>query len=68
MLRVPAPTLREMSKNPDLNRMLMSKMTERMVRMNMVDLPKRISYDQGILRELRSESPEQLEQVELQVG
>ncbi|HLE15763.1 MAG TPA: MFS transporter [Anaerolineales bacterium] len=68
MLRVSASTLGEMSKNPDLNRILISKMTERMVRMNMIDLPKLISYDQRVLRELRTEAPEQFEQVELQVA
>jgi hypothetical protein len=36
-------------------------MAERMMRMNMIDLPKRISYDQGVLR-LRAEAPEQSSQ------
>jgi len=43
LLRVPATTLREMSKNPDLNRIFMSKMAERMLRMNMIELPKMMS-------------------------
>jgi DHA3 family macrolide efflux protein-like MFS transporter len=58
LLKVPAATLREMSASPDLNRLFMSKVTERMMRMNMVDLPKMISYDQDVLRELRSDAPE----------
>jgi len=59
MLRVPASTLRTMSKNVELNRLFMTKLTECMVRMNMIDLPKLVSYDQDVLRELRAESPEQ---------
>lgn len=38
----------------------MTKMTERMIRMNMIELPKMLTLDQGILRELRTESPEAL--------
>jgi CRP-like cAMP-binding protein len=40
LLRVPATTLREMSKNPELNRIFTTKMTERMLRMNMIELPR----------------------------
>ena len=58
LLRVPATTLREMSKNLELNRIFMSKMTERMLRMNMIELPKMMSNDQQVLRELRTAEPE----------
>ena len=60
LIRVPASTLREMSSMPDLNRIFMTKMTERMIRMNMIELPKMLTLDQGVLRELRTESPETL--------
>lgn len=36
-------------------------MTERMIRMDMIELPKMLPLDQGILRELRTESPESFE-------
>lgn len=54
LLRVPASTLREMSSQPELNRIFMSKMTERMVRMKMIELPKMMTLDQTTLRELRT--------------
>ncbi len=54
LLRVPAATLRLMSRNADLNRLLMSKMTERMIRMDMIELPKMLAYDQKMLRDLRT--------------
>ena len=54
LLRVPAATLRLMSRNADLNRLLMSKMTERMIRMDMIELPKMLAYDQKVLRDLRT--------------
>lgn len=57
LLRVPASTLRELSGHPDLNRIFMSKMTERMVRMKMIELPKLMSLDQQMLRELRTPEP-----------
>lgn len=56
LLKVPAATLREMSAHPELNRLFLSKLTERMMRMNMIDLPKMVSYDQDVLRELRGEA------------
>jgi MFS family permease len=57
LLRIPAPTLRELSSQPALNRVFMTKMTERMMRMNMIEMPKMMSLDQNVLRELRTESP-----------
>jgi CRP-like cAMP-binding protein/predicted MFS family arabinose efflux permease len=58
LLRVPAAALREITKNQELNRLLISKMTERMIRMDMIDLPKKIQYNQQVLRELRTAEPE----------
>jgi MFS family permease len=58
VLQVPAKVLREMMANPQLNRLFLSKMTERMVRMNTLDLPRYGSNDQVALRELRTPAPE----------
>lgn len=58
LLRVTATSLREMHKIPALNRIFLSKMTERMVRLEMIELPKRLAYDQSVLRELRTVEPE----------
>lgn len=55
LIRVPASTLREMSSVPELNRIFMSKMTERMIRMNMIEMPKMLTLDQTVLRDLRTE-------------
>lgn len=58
LLRVTAETLRELSSVPELNRVFMTKMTERMVRMDMIEMPKMLTLDQTMLRELRTEVPE----------
>ena len=58
LLRVPATTLREMSGYSEINRLLMSKMTERMLRMEMIEMPKRNVLDQQVLRDLRTAEPE----------
>lgn len=58
MLEVPAKVLRDMMANPQLNRLFLSKMTEQMVRMNMLDLPRYGGNDQAALRELRTPIPE----------
>ncbi|GAB4579312.1 MAG: hypothetical protein Fur0022_20500 [Anaerolineales bacterium] len=57
LLRIPATTLRELSSQPELNRVFMTKMTERMIRMNMIEMPKMMALDQNVLRELRTETP-----------
>ena len=54
LLQVPAPALRQMMSDPRLHRLFLSKMTERMVRMNMLDLPRFAGLDQQTLRELRT--------------
>ncbi|HMO58788.1 MAG TPA: MFS transporter [Roseiflexaceae bacterium] len=53
ILQIPSTTLRQMMAKPELNRLFLSKMTERMVRMNMLDLPRFAGLDQQSLRELR---------------
>ncbi len=58
LLQVPAPALREMASRPSLNRLFLSKMTERMVRMKMLDLPRASGLNQETLRELRTPEPE----------
>lgn len=54
LIRVTAATLREMAADPQMNRILMTRMTERMIRMNMIDLGHQGHFDQQILRELRT--------------
>ncbi len=57
LIQVPAEVLREMSSLPEWNRVFMSKMTERMIRMNMIEMPKMLTLDQSVMRDLRTESP-----------
>ena len=57
-LRVPATTLRQMSGHPELNRVFLSKVTERMLRMEMIDSPKINVLDQQVLRVQRTAEPE----------
>lgn len=57
ILQVPAATLREMMAAPELHRLFFSKMTERMIRMNMLDMSRFAGLDQQSLRELRTAEP-----------
>ena len=57
VLQVPAVTLRHVISDPQLNRLFLSKLTERMVRLNMIDLPRFAGLDQQSLRELRMPDP-----------
>ncbi|HET8707180.1 MAG TPA: cyclic nucleotide-binding domain-containing protein, partial [Pseudomonadales bacterium] len=54
LVRVPAPTLREMASDPQLNRIFVTRMTERMIRMNMIDVARLGHFDQKVLHELRT--------------
>jgi CRP-like cAMP-binding protein len=54
LLQVPAPALRRLTSDPQLNRLFLSRMTERMARMGMVELPRFAGLDQASLRELRT--------------
>lgn len=56
LLQMPAVVLRHMSADPVLNRLFMTKLTERMMRMNMLDLPRTFGNDQLMLRDLRTDS------------
>jgi CRP-like cAMP-binding protein/predicted MFS family arabinose efflux permease len=58
LLSVSAPALRQMSSHPELNRVFLSKMTERLLRMGMVEMPKMNILDQQVLRDLRTAEPE----------
>jgi CRP-like cAMP-binding protein/sugar phosphate permease len=58
LLKLPAAALRRIMSDVQINRLFLSKMTERMVRMNMIDMPRYASLDQQSLRELRTPQPE----------
>ena len=57
VLQVPAATLRQLMSDTRLNRLFLSKMTARMLRMNMIDVPRLAGLDQQALRELRTLDP-----------
>lgn len=57
ILKVPATTLRTLMKDPLIAALLMTTMTERMVRLNMIDLPRFATFDQEALRALRTPEP-----------
>ncbi len=54
LLKVPAHTIRQLMSYPAFNRLVLSKMTERMVRMNMIDMPRYAGLSQEALKELRT--------------
>ncbi len=58
LLQVPAVTLREMSRHPELNRLFLSKLTERMLRMDLIETPKLNVLDPQVLRDLRTAESE----------
>jgi CRP-like cAMP-binding protein len=58
LLQVPAQTLRGMMSTPALSQLFLSKMTERLNRTNITDLPRFAGYDQQDLKELRTEAAE----------
>lgn len=58
LIQVSASTLRQLMSDPQINRMFLSKMTERMIRMNMLDLPRFAGLDQQSLRKLRTANPD----------
>jgi len=60
VLQVPAAGLRKMMSDTRLNRVFLSKLTERMVRMGIVALPGFGGLDQETLRELRTPEPQPL--------
>jgi MFS family permease len=57
VLQVPSAALRSMMNNPQINQIFLNKMTERMIRMDMIDLPRFVGLDQKSLLELRTAEP-----------
>lgn len=57
LLEVPAEALRGVMDVPEVNRLLLSTLTERLLRTNQPDLPRLASMDQSALRELRTRVP-----------
>ncbi len=53
-MEVPAENLREVMVVPEISRLVLSALTERLVRTNLADLPRIAAADQSALRELRS--------------
>ena len=58
LLQVPASTLRSLMTNPALSRLFLDKMTERLARTSIQELPRFAGVDQRDLRELRAEGSE----------
>jgi DHA3 family macrolide efflux protein-like MFS transporter len=56
-MEVPAEALRDVMVVPEINRLVLSALTERLVRTNLADLPRISSGDQSALRELRTTVP-----------
>jgi CRP-like cAMP-binding protein len=54
LLLVPGQTLRGLMANPVLNQLFQSKMSERLARTSLTDLPRFAGYDQEDLRQLRT--------------
>src|SRR6185295_13894690 len=54
VLRVPSHTLRDIVKHPALHRLFFSKMMERMMSLDMLDMPVQARHDQDMLRDLRT--------------
>jgi CRP-like cAMP-binding protein/sugar phosphate permease len=54
LIKVPATLVHEMAAEPQLNRLFMSRLTERMLRMNLIDVPRRSNINQEVLRDLRT--------------
>jgi MFS family permease len=54
LLQVPAATMRRLMKAPGMGELVMSKMSERLARTSLTDLPKFTGLDQANLRELRT--------------
>jgi CRP-like cAMP-binding protein/sugar phosphate permease len=53
LLQVPAPALRALMANPAVSQLVLSKMTERLARTSLSDLPRFAGQDQEALKELR---------------
>jgi len=58
LLEVPSDTLRSMMQDPALNAIFQAKLNERMLRLDLIELPRFAGLNQGMLRELRSNEPD----------
>ena len=56
-MEVPADALRGVMEIPEVNKLLLSTLTERLLRSNQPDLPRLASMDQAALRDLRTKAP-----------
>jgi CRP-like cAMP-binding protein len=57
LLEVPAASLRAVMEVPEVSKLLLSTLTERLLRTNQADLPRLSANDQSALRELRTPAP-----------
>ena len=57
LMEVPAEALRGVMEVPEVNSLLLSTLTERLLRSNQPDLPRLASMDQAALRDLRTKAP-----------
>ncbi len=57
LIEVPAAALRGVMDVPEVNKLLLSTLTERLLRTNQPDLPRLASMDQAALRDLRTKIP-----------
>ncbi|HEX5826722.1 MAG TPA: MFS transporter [Candidatus Limnocylindrales bacterium] len=57
LMEVPADSLRAVMEVPEVNKLLLSTLTERLLRTNQPDLPRLASMDQAALRDLRTKAP-----------
>jgi len=57
LMEVPADALRSVMDVPEVNKLLLSTLTERLLRTNQPDLPRLASMDQAALRDLRTKVP-----------
>lgn len=57
LLEVPADALRAVIEVPEVNKLILSTLSERLLRTNQPDLPRLASMDQAALRELRTQAP-----------
>jgi MFS family permease len=63
LLEVPAAALRGIMEVPEVNKLLLNTLTERLTRSSQPDLPRLVSMDQAVLRELRTAAPPTVESV-----
>lgn len=54
LLQIPAETLRGLMAKPAMSNMVLGKMTQRLSRSSLGELPRMTGYDQGMMRELRT--------------